>query len=88
MKSIASRDNPNFKALRLLAKDSREQQRQRRTVLEGVHLVEADVVSEEIRYRHDPLKLAATIMRLYDGRASLGPLTHEPVAEQPLLVPR
>lgn len=39
MKPIASRDNPSFKALRLLAKDSREQQRQRRTVLEGVHLV-------------------------------------------------
>lgn len=39
MKPIASRDNPSFKALRLLAKDSREQQRQRRTVLEGIHLV-------------------------------------------------
>ena len=39
MKSIASRDNPSFKALRLLVKDSREQQRQQRTVLEGTHLV-------------------------------------------------
>lgn len=34
----------------------------------GVRLVEADVVAEENRYRHDPQKLAATIMRLYDGR--------------------
>ncbi len=39
MKSIASRDNPTFKALRLLAKDGREQQRQRRAVIDGVHLV-------------------------------------------------
>jgi TrmH family RNA methyltransferase len=39
MKSIASRDNPGFKELRLLAKDSREQQRQRRAVIDGVHLV-------------------------------------------------
>jgi len=39
MKPITSRDNPAFKSLRLLAKDSREQTRQRRTVLEGVHLV-------------------------------------------------
>lgn len=39
MKTIASRDNPTFKALRLLAKDGREQQRQGRTVLDGLHLV-------------------------------------------------
>ena len=39
MKSVTSRDNPAFKALRLLAKDSREQARQGRTVLDGVHLV-------------------------------------------------
>jgi TrmH family RNA methyltransferase len=39
MKVIASRDNPTFKALRLLAKDGREQQRLRRAVLEGIHLV-------------------------------------------------
>lgn len=37
-------------------------------VLEGVRVVEADVVAEENRYRHDPRKLAATILRLYDGR--------------------
>jgi TrmH family RNA methyltransferase len=41
MKFIASRDNPTFKALRLLAKDSREQQRQGRAVLDGPHLVAA-----------------------------------------------
>jgi len=39
MKAIASRDNPTFKALRLLAKDSREQQRQQRAIIDGVHLV-------------------------------------------------
>jgi len=38
-KSITSRDNPGFKALRLLAKDTREQQRRQRTLLEGIHLV-------------------------------------------------
>jgi TrmH family RNA methyltransferase len=39
VKAVASRDNPSFKALRLLAKDGREQQRQRRAVIDGVHLV-------------------------------------------------
>jgi uncharacterized cofD-like protein len=38
---------------------------------EGVHLMEADVVAEENRYRHDPAKLAATILRLYYERDSL-----------------
>ncbi|WP_322817977.1 gluconeogenesis factor YvcK family protein [Tepidiforma sp.] len=37
----------------------------------GITLVEADVVAEENRYRHDPHKLAATVMRLYDQRESL-----------------
>jgi uncharacterized cofD-like protein len=36
--------------------------------LEGVRLVEADVVAEQNRYRHDPDKLAAALLRLYDGR--------------------
>jgi len=36
-----------------------------------VRIVEADVVAEENRYRHDPAKLAATILRLYDERGSL-----------------
>lgn len=39
IKSIVSRDNPTFKSLRLLAKDSREQARQERTVLDGPHLI-------------------------------------------------
>lgn len=38
-KFITSRDNSAFKSLRLLAKDTREQQRRQRTLLEGVHLV-------------------------------------------------
>ncbi len=37
----------------------------------GVRVVEADVIAEENRYRHDPAKLAATILRLYDERSSL-----------------
>jgi len=51
--------------------------------------VEADVVAEENRYRHDPQKLAATILRLYDGRDTS---TYEPrrpaPEEQPLLLTR
>lgn len=43
MKSIASRDNPTFKALRALANDAREQRRLARTLLEGTHLVGAYV---------------------------------------------
>ncbi|MGE0600440.1 MAG: uridine diphosphate-N-acetylglucosamine-binding protein YvcK [Dehalococcoidia bacterium] len=35
---------------------------------EGLRLVTADVVAEENRYRHDPEKLAASLMRLYDNR--------------------
>jgi uncharacterized cofD-like protein len=35
---------------------------------EGLRLIQADVVAEENRYRHDPDKLAATVMRLYDNR--------------------
>jgi len=41
MKAIASRDNPTFKALRLLANDGREQRRLRRTLLDGPHLITA-----------------------------------------------
>lgn len=40
MKHIASRDNPSFKALRDLAGETREQRRQRQTVIDGPHLVE------------------------------------------------
>lgn len=34
----------------------------------GARLVLADVISEENRYRHDPKKLAATLMRIYYER--------------------
>ncbi len=37
-------------------------------IYRGVQVVEADVVAEENRYRHDPAKLAATIVGLYDGK--------------------
>lgn len=39
MKSITSRDNPKFKALRQLADDPKEQRRTGRTLLDGPHLV-------------------------------------------------
>lgn len=41
MKHITSRDNPTFKELKSLAGDAREQRRQARTVLDGIHLVAA-----------------------------------------------
>ncbi len=41
MKSIASRDNPGFKALRALAHDHRLQRATGRTVIEGPHLLTA-----------------------------------------------
>ena len=41
MKTITSRDNPRFKALRALAEDGRERRRQGRTLLDGMHLVGA-----------------------------------------------
>jgi uncharacterized cofD-like protein len=50
-----------------------------------IRLLEADVVAEQNRYRHDPDKLAATIMRLYDGRSVLvadAPRAEEPVNEK------
>lgn len=40
MKIITSRDNPSFKQLRALATSSRERRSQRRTLLDGMHLVE------------------------------------------------
>ena len=52
---------------------------------EGLRLVQADVVAEENRYRHDPDKLAATIMRLYDDRDILS-LEQRPPAQETSLV--
>lgn len=40
MKHITSRDNPTFRELKSLADDVREQRRQGRTLLDGIHLVE------------------------------------------------
>ncbi len=41
MKHISSRDNPDFKALKALALDAREQRRQGLSLLDGSHLVAA-----------------------------------------------
>jgi uncharacterized cofD-like protein len=56
--------------------------------LAGARVVEADVVAEENRYRHDPVKLAATLIRLYDERDTLAmPVTRQ-MAEAALLATR
>lgn len=54
----------------------------------GVQLVEADVVAEENRYRHDPEKLAATILRLYDDRHIFTPPAAAPATEAAVLLSR
>lgn len=41
MKKITSRDNPTFRQLRALADSSRERRKQNRTLLDGMHLVDA-----------------------------------------------
>ncbi|MEP7217028.1 MAG: gluconeogenesis factor YvcK family protein [Anaerolineaceae bacterium] len=53
-----------------------------------VQLVLADVVADENRYRHDPEKLAAMVMRMYDHRDSLANLSTHHVSGEPLLVSR
>lgn len=55
---------------------------------EGVKLIEADVVAEENRYRHDPAKLAASIMRMYDSRDTFSLEAARRAAEEPLLLTR
>jgi uncharacterized cofD-like protein len=50
-----------------------------------IRIIEADVVSEENRYRHDSAKLAGTILRLYDGRDSMVSLPPRPSTEALLL---
>ena len=42
--------------------------------LESSRLVLADVVSEENRYRHDPKKLSAALIRLYYDRGQMEPI--------------
>ncbi len=39
------------------------------TMVDGVRVIEADVVSEKNRYHHDSEKLAAALMRLYASRS-------------------
>lgn len=55
---------------------------------EGVRLVLADVVAEENRYRHDPEKLAATLMRLYDNRDIPSTERSRSTPEAPLVATR
>lgn len=58
------------------------------SAFQHVRLVLDDVVAEENRYRHDPVKLAATVMRLYDHRDSFASLVVPPMADEPLLLTR
>lgn len=44
MKHIASRDNPNFKALRKLSQSGRERRKRGRAVLDGMHLIESYIL--------------------------------------------
>jgi uncharacterized cofD-like protein len=53
--------------------------------ISGIQVWEADVVAEENRYRHDPEKLAATIIRLYDDRGTLVAPPVRPTAEAALV---
>lgn len=71
MKTITSRDNPTFKALKALSSDTRLQREMQRTVLEGVHLIEAalahGVTPELVAVREDALadrEIAALLQRL------------------------
>lgn len=54
-------------------------------VFEGVRIIEADVVAEENRYRHDPAKLAATVLRVYDGRHEMATAAARRRAERAVL---
>lgn len=56
--------------------------------LRGARLVEADVIAEENRYRHDPVKLAATILRLYDDRDSYAAAVSASRADKAILLSR
>ena len=56
--------------------------------LSRLTIIEADVVSEENRYRHDSAKLAGTILRLYDERGSIPISSAPPPPEAQLLLSR
>jgi len=62
--------------------------RANREGLRGARLVEADVIAEENRYRHDPDKLAAIILRLYDDRDSYAAAVNAPRADEAILLSR
>jgi len=55
---------------------------------QGIRLVQEDVVAEENRYRHDPEKLAATVMRMYDNRDILSLEPRRPAPDAPLVATR
>ena len=55
---------------------------------EGVVVISADVVAEENRYRHDPQKLAATILRMYDNRVAFAQVANRKPPEEAVLVSR
>jgi uncharacterized cofD-like protein len=52
-------------------------------VFQGVKLVEVDVIADENRYRHDPSKLAAALIRLYDSRQNTNSGANGRLADQP-----
>jgi hypothetical protein len=53
-----------------------------------VQLIEADVVAEDNRYRHDSAKLAAIVLAHYYGREITPTTGTRTAAEAPLLVTR
>ena len=52
-------------------------------VFGAVRLMEADVIADENRYRHDPAKLAAALIRLYDSRQNTPGGANGRPADQP-----
>lgn len=52
-------------------------------VFERVKIVEADVIADENRYRHDPAKLAAALIHLYDSRQTTNGNGNGRLADQP-----
>ncbi len=57
-------------------------------VFEYVHVVQADVVAGEDRYRHDDQKLAAAILDVYHGRQNGAPVTERSTTEEAVLATR
>ncbi len=57
-------------------------------VFAGVRVVQADVVADQNRYRHDSGKLAAAILHVYHGREGAAPLPEQARTEEAVLVTR